>query len=68
MSEFMFITALMIWAVAIVVVVAGYYLILKIRDMEKRIDEIEEWQDHMEIIELNREKRELNREKRERLP
>lgn len=41
MSEFMFITALMIWVVALIVMIAGFYLIAKINDIEKRVEDCE---------------------------
>lgn len=41
MSEFMFITALMIWVVAGIVMIAGVYLIAKINDIEKRVEDCE---------------------------
>lgn len=41
MSEFMFITALMIWVVAGIVMIAGFYLIAKINDIERRVEDCE---------------------------
>lgn len=41
MSEFMFITALMIWVVALIVMIAGFYLIAKINQIEKRVEDCE---------------------------
>ena len=42
MSEMLFVTALMMWALAAMVTIAGFYLIRKINDMEKRLQEIED--------------------------
>lgn len=42
MSEILFLTALMMWALAAMVTIAGFYLIRKINDMEKRLQEVED--------------------------
>lgn len=50
MSEMLFVTALMMWALAAMVTIAGFYLIRKINDMEKRLQEAEQTLTDMAIF------------------